>query len=317
MLRCRARLAAGQLADARAEAEAILDMSDEIGDESFGYLNHVAIYILADIALRTGDPAALQNARRDAAALGLVSRCGATTRLGAWLTVRLDGGPIGPDLLDLLAPGYVHASSPLDHSHAVELVRLLLAAGQRSDAASVTARLESGADGNPEFPGLRAAALHARALLDSDLERSRATVQAYRDDPRPLVRAAALEDAGRLLGESAKDESVGYLDEALRLQSAAGAERDAARVRRLLRAHGAQRAPGRPDPAAAQWPELTASEFAVVRLVTQGASDREVAQRLYISVHTVNSHLRHVFAKLGIRSRVELARRAGQRAAHH
>ncbi|MFI5067629.1 MAG: ATP-binding protein, partial [Streptosporangiales bacterium] len=39
MLRCRARLAAGQLADARAEAEAILDMSDEMGDGSFGYLN--------------------------------------------------------------------------------------------------------------------------------------------------------------------------------------------------------------------------------------------------------------------------------------
>jgi len=58
----------------------------------------------------------------------------------------------------------------------------------------------------------------------------------------------------------------------------------------------------------------------VVRLVTEGASDREVAQRLYVSAHTVNSHLRHVFAKLGIRSRVELAHRAGQRQAaelHH
>ena len=56
MLRCRARLAAGQLADARAEAEAIQDMSDEIADGSFGYLNHVASYVLGDIALRTGTP---------------------------------------------------------------------------------------------------------------------------------------------------------------------------------------------------------------------------------------------------------------------
>ena len=316
MLRCRARLAAGQLADARAEAEAILDMSDEIGDGSFGYLNHIASYVLGDIALRTGDPAALQTARRDAAALyGMGSGCATTKRLGAWLTVRLDGGPIGPDLLDVLAPGYVHACSPVGHCDAVELVRLLLAAGQRPDAASVTARLENGADANPSFPGLRAAALHARALLDSDPERALAAVQAYRGDPRSLVRAAAFEDAGRLLPERAKDEAVGYLDEALRLQSAAGAERDAARVRRLLRDCGAQRAGGRPDPAAAHWPELTASELAVVRLVTHGATDREVAQRLYISAHTVNSHLRHVFAKLGIRSRVELARRAGERQA--
>ena len=316
MLRCRARLAAGQLADARAEAEAILDMSDEMGDGSFGYLNHLASYVLGDIALRTGDPAALQTARRDAAVLyGTGSGCATTKRLGAWLTVRLDGGPIGPDLLDVLAPGYVHACSPVGHYDAVELVRLLLAAGQRPDAASVTARLENGADANPGFPGLRAAALHARALLDNDPERALAAVQAYRGDPRSLVRAAAFEDAGRLLPERAKDEAVGYLDEALRLQSAAGAERDAARVRRLLRDYGAQRAGGRPDPAAAHWPELTASELAVVRLVIRGATDREVAQRLYISAHTVNSHLRHVFAKLGIRSRVELALRAGERQA--
>jgi ATP/maltotriose-dependent transcriptional regulator MalT len=316
MLRCRARLAAGQLADARAEAEAILDMSDEMGDGSFGYLNHIASYVLGDIALRTGDPIALQTARRDAAGLyGTGNGCATTERLGAWLTVRLDGGPIGPDLLDVLAPGYVHACSPVGHGDAVELVRLLLAAGQRPDAASVTARLENGADANPSFPGLRAAALHARALLDNDPERALAAVQAYRGDPRSLVRAAAFEDAGRMLPERAKDEAVGYLDEALRLQSAAGAERDAARVRRLLRDCGAQRAGGRPDPAAAHWPELTASELAVVRLVIRGATDREVAQRLYISAHTVNSHLRHVFAKLGIRSRVELARRAGERQA--
>jgi DNA-binding CsgD family transcriptional regulator len=317
MLRCRARLAAGQLADARAEAEAVLDMSDEIGDEgSFGYLNHIASYVLGDIALHTGDPAALQTARRDAAALhGAASGCATTRRLGAWLTVRLDGGPMGPDLLDVLAPGYVHACSPVGHSDAVELVRLLLSAGQRPDAASVTAGLENGANANPGFPGLSAAALHARALLDRDTERALAAVQAYRGDPRPLVRAAALADAGRLLLERAKDEAVGYLDEALRLQSAAGAERDAARVRRLLRDRGVQRAGGRPDPAAKRWPELTASELAVVRLVSQGATDREVAQRLYISAHTVNSHLRHVFAKLGIRSRVELAHQAGQRQA--
>jgi DNA-binding CsgD family transcriptional regulator len=315
MLRCRARLAAGQLADARAEAEAILDMSDEIGDGSFGYLNHVASYVLGDIALRTGDPAALRTARRDAAALYGTASCATTKRLGAWLTIRLDGGLIGPDLLEVLAPGYVHACSPVAHSDAVELMRLLLAAGQRTDAASVTARLENGADANPSFPGLRPAALHARALLDKDPERVRAAVKAYRGDPRSLMRAAALEDAGRLLMERAKAEAVGYLDEALRLQSAAGAERDAARVRRLLRDYGVQRAGGQPDPAAARWPELTASEFAVVRLVIQGATDREVAQQLYISAHTVNSHLRHVFGKLGIRSRVELAHRAGQRQA--
>ncbi len=122
MLRCRARLSAGQLADARADAEAVLDLSDEIGDVNFGYLNHIASYALGDIALRTGDPVALQTARRNAAAMyRTASGCGTTKRLGAWLTVRLDGGRVAPDLLDVLAPGNVHACSPLAHSDAADL----------------------------------------------------------------------------------------------------------------------------------------------------------------------------------------------------
>ena len=46
----------------------------------------------------------------------------------------------------------------------------------------------------------------------------------------------------------------------------------------------------------------------MVSLVAQGATNREVAERLFLSPYTVNSHLRHVFAKLGVRSRVELSR---------
>ena len=51
----------------------------------------------------------------------------------------------------------------------------------------------------------------------------------------------------------------------------------------------------------------------MVSLVAQGATNREVAERLYPLPYTVNSHLRHVFTKLGIRSRVELAARAAAR----
>ena len=56
---------------------------------------------------------------------------------------------------------------------------------------------------------------------------------------------------------------------------------------------------------------MTGSELAVARLVADGLSNREVAERLFVSHHTVNSHLRHVFGKLDVNSRVELTRLAG------
>jgi DNA-binding CsgD family transcriptional regulator len=46
----------------------------------------------------------------------------------------------------------------------------------------------------------------------------------------------------------------------------------------------------------------------VVKLVAAGHSSRSAAENLYVSTNTVNTHLRHIFTKLGLRSRVELTR---------
>jgi DNA-binding CsgD family transcriptional regulator len=51
---------------------------------------------------------------------------------------------------------------------------------------------------------------------------------------------------------------------------------------------------------------LTDSELKVVHLIAEGATNRTVAQQLHLSPHTVKTHVRHAFAKLGISSRVEL-----------
>jgi DNA-binding CsgD family transcriptional regulator/tetratricopeptide (TPR) repeat protein len=56
---------------------------------------------------------------------------------------------------------------------------------------------------------------------------------------------------------------------------------------------------------------LTPAEQAVARLVATGHSNREAAAELYVSVKTVESHLGHIFAKLGIRSRHDLITRTG------
>ena len=63
------------------------------------------------------------------------------------------------------------------------------------------------------------------------------------------------------------------------------------------------------DPAA----ELTRAELAVARLVVTGSTNREVASQLFVSVKTVEFHLRHVYQKLGIHSRVALVERMRER----
>jgi DNA-binding CsgD family transcriptional regulator len=56
------------------------------------------------------------------------------------------------------------------------------------------------------------------------------------------------------------------------------------------------------------WERLTSAERVVSLLVAEGLSNPQIADRLFISRHTVEAHLKHVFLKLDIGSRVELAR---------
>ena len=58
------------------------------------------------------------------------------------------------------------------------------------------------------------------------------------------------------------------------------------------------------------WQSLTPSERAVVELVTEGLTNPEIGQRLYVSRKTVQTHLMHVFAKLHMTSRAQLAAEA-------
>jgi DNA-binding CsgD family transcriptional regulator len=60
------------------------------------------------------------------------------------------------------------------------------------------------------------------------------------------------------------------------------------------------------------WESLTPTERDVVRLVSEGLANKDIATALFVSPRTVQSHLTHVYTKLGLTSRVQLVREAGR-----
>jgi DNA-binding NarL/FixJ family response regulator len=89
-----------------------------------------------------------------------------------------------------------------------------------------------------------------------------------------------------------------------------------AEVARAVMAAGASTRPARaprPRRPTSGWESLTPTELLVVEAVSEGLSNPQIAARLYVSRHTVESHVKHIFVKLGITSRVELAGMAVRR----
>ena len=106
---------------------------------------------------------------------------------------------------------------------------------------------------------------------------------------------------------------MALLGEAVGVYEGVGAFMDLTRAEAALRAlgirrgrRGARRRPLR------GWESLTPTELEVVRLATQGLTNVEIGQRLFISRRTVETHLSHVFGKLGVSSRVQLAAQASR-----
>lgn len=196
-----------------------------------------------------------------------------------------------------------------------QFVRYAVATGHTDRAKQVTLDLETLA-GRQDVPSAKGAALHCRALLDGNGETARAAVNAYRDSTRPLPRAAANEDAAIVIGglDGAADARP-LFTAALDGYRALGAVRDASRVIARMREFGIR--PGVRGPrqrSAVGWESLTPTELRIVELVAAGLSNPEIGSRLFVSRRTVQTHVSHIFAKVQLTSRAELAAEAARRA---
>jgi DNA-binding NarL/FixJ family response regulator len=149
--------------------------------------------------------------------------------------------------------------------------------------------------------------MHARGILERDAQALVAAADMLQWSSRPLLYAAAAEDAGAELahadrGGEAVDQLNASVDTYMRHEALA----DARRVGRELRRLGVQRRVVSQPRAKTGLDSLTDSELKVVNLIAEGVPNRDVAAQLHLSPNTVKTHIRSAFAKLGINSRAQL-----------
>jgi DNA-binding CsgD family transcriptional regulator len=148
--------------------------------------------------------------------------------------------------------------------------------------------------------------LRTRGLLRraEGLDDLKTAVDLLREGDDRLEYVRSLVDYGsaqRRLGHRAASRPI--LREALDLASAGGCAALARRAREELVASGAR--PRRDELRGRD--SLTASERRVALLASEGRTNREIAQALFISLRTVETHLTHAYQKLNVRTRGELA----------
>jgi DNA-binding CsgD family transcriptional regulator len=193
-----------------------------------------------------------------------------------------------------------------------QLVRIAIAAGDGQLAGHIVGQAERRCELNPGVVSFKAAAAHARGLWQGSAHDLQTAASLFATGPRPLATASALEDLGRSQASAgATVDAISSLDRALAINVQAGATWDAARVRGRLRQLGVVRRNAAAKRRVIGWEALTSTETSVAHLAAGGKTNREIAETLFISPHTVNTHLRHIFDKLGVRSRIQLTKTSG------
>jgi DNA-binding CsgD family transcriptional regulator len=196
---------------------------------------------------------------------------------------------------------------------ALYLVRLALAAGDARTAEAAIDTLTPEADSATDRV---LAAQCCRALVDRDADQLLDVAEEYRRLGWPLHVGLTQEEASHCLA-SAGDipRARTAFNNALRSYADLGAAWDIARAEAKLRPYGIRRGSRtfhrRPTTG---WDALTPTERRVTELVAHGLSNPDIAEELFLSRNTVQTHVSHILAKLTLRSRVELLRSFAERA---
>ncbi len=313
--RARILVQLGRLADAYMILKE--HVTEDSAPEITNALDAAAVTALAHVAIHTGDEASRRVVTQIAEVM-LGERASAVCCHAVWILA-----------LDALANGNFHGAHswlcqlgeserfsnlplyPADMTDEPRLVRLALTVGDHDLAAHVNNLAEERAAFNPEVTSLAAAAAHTRGLLRRKradlawpLQLTFSRLDSAHLPRRPPSRISVFRPSTMVTQRALSQLSTGRCPSSPTLS----ATWDAARLRGRLRSLGVRRRLAQSPRHTNGWASLTDAEVAVARLVAQGLSNRDVASRLFVSYHTVSGHLRNVFTKLAINSRVELVR---------
>lgn len=305
------RFLAGEWDDAIAGLETGFALAEETGER---YSLVFGLSVLAVIRLHRGDlgraEEALDQADRELRTGGPAFR---DDRVGWARALLLEAQGALDQAFEVLAAAFHRCA---DSGRVVEfpvlgpdLVRLAVETGDRASARRVADAVDLTA--GRDIPPWDAAAMRCRGLLTADAALLTAAVDAGAG--RPLHLATTAEDAAA----ASPDPSTAcvLLERAAEAWAGLGATRGVDRVDAALRDRGVRRGRrGRRARPRTGWDSLTPTERRVVALVAEGLSNPQIGDRLYLSRRTVQTHVGHVFGKLGLSSRAELAAAAARRA---
>jgi DNA-binding CsgD family transcriptional regulator len=315
ILSSRLKMRQGKISEAVADAKRGLNACEKLETVVF---MPMALSVLTEASLKrgkVGEAGRLTDQSRSQPSAGRMVMGEATHSLVEAQVDRVRNGTA--EAMNLLSKIYDHL--PLHRRVLVEepaaaawMVRLASSLNDRDRAEAVVASAEQIAEENPDIVSIMASAQHARALLDHDTQ---GLLAAARHHVHPWASASASEDAGELFAKGDDNESAEtHLKEALAGYKKAGAEFDLARVRSRLRKLGVRRRHWSTlERPATGWGSLTETEERVASLVAEGLTNVKIADSMFLSRHTVDFHLRQVFRKLEVGSRVELTRLALER----
>jgi len=186
---------------------------------------------------------------------------------------------------------------------------IAIAAGDRTFAGETVERAAAAAARNPGVGCFAGVALQVRGFVTNDIHALEQAVHLLRMSPRPVILATALTDHGALLLQRGEHKHAArQLSEAREIYDRLKAVPSRTHVQALLASADPARAnkPHRISKPVTGWAALTDSEQRVARLTAQGQTNRATAETLGISTNTVSAHLRAVFMKMDVHSRVQL-----------